>query len=499
MGAINAGVILAYLLLIMAVGLGAARRHRGTSGYFVGGRKIPWWAAGLSIFATVLSSITFMSIPAKTYVTDWVYIATNIPILLLAPLVVTCYLPFFRQLNVVSAYEYLEKRFNLAVRLFGSASYVLAQCARMAIILYLPALALATVSSINVQWCIIIAGLVAVAYTTIGGIEAAIWADVVQAVVLIGAALLCLAVALRSGGSVAEAWQVARADHKLTLLDWSWSASLPSTGLLFAGATFAHLISYTADQTVVQRYLTTSDEKQAAKAIWTNALLAVPVSIVFFSLGTAIYVFYKAHPSQLEPALTNDGILPYFIMQHLPVGLAGLAIAGIFACSQSSVSSSLNSVSTALVTDFYRRLNPGLTDAACLKMARRLTLLTGVFVIGVALLMASFDIRSVWDLFAMFVGLIGSSLAGFFALGIFTRRANGPGALTGAAIGLATLITIRLRTDVHFFLYALIGVLTCFASGWIASLLLRAEPRNLDRLTWYTRRGHDPNRRKDGI
>jgi len=293
---------------------------------------------------------------------------------------------------------------------------------------------------------------------------------------------------LHSGGGLAEAWRVARADHKLTLVQWSWSTSFPSTGLLFAGASFAHLISYTADQTVVQRYLTTSDEKQAAKAIWTNALLAVPVSILFFSLGTAIYLFYKAHPSQLEPVLTNDGILPYFIMQHLSVGLAGLAIAGIFACSQSSVSSSLNSVATALVTDFYRRLNPGFTDAACLKMARRLTLMVGLAVIGLALLMATFDIRSVWDLFAMFVGLIGSSLGSFFALGIFTRRANAGGALIGAAIGLATLIAIRCRTQVHFFLYPLIGVVTCFATGWIASLFLPAETRNLDRLTWYTRK-----------
>lgn len=202
--------------------------------------------------------------------------------------------------------------------------------------------------------------------------------------------------------------------------------------VVLLGSLLGNLVPYTADQTVVQRYLTTRDEQAAAQSIWTSAALTIPAAFIFFGLGTALYVFYQQHPASLEPALQTDAIFPLFIVQQLPVGVAGLLIAGIFSAAMSSLDSSMNSVATAIVTDFYRRFIPGTTERGRLRLARWLTLGLGVAATSAGLLLASYEVQSLWDLFLEMIGLFGGSLAGLFALGIFTRRAHGAGALVGA-------------------------------------------------------------------
>ncbi|MBN2270536.1 MAG: sodium/solute symporter [Sedimentisphaerales bacterium] len=485
-GLINYSVLTLYLLILVGMGLYFSRREETTENFFLAGRRIPWWAAGVSIFGTQLSAITFMAIPAKTYATDWVYFLVNVCIVLISPVVVFVYLPFYRRLNVTTAYEYLERRFNLAVRLFGSAAYILLQLGRMAIVIFLPAIALSTVTGIGIYSCILLMGLICTFYTVLGGIEAVIWSDVLQVAVLLGGATLSLVIiAFKVENGLAGIISTAAANGKFHIANLTWDWTTTALWVVVVGNLLAQLVPYTADQTVVQRYLTTSDQKQAAKSIWTNAALTIPSSLVFFALGTALFVFYKAHPGSLEPSLDTDAILPLFIVQQLPAGVCGLLIAGVFAAAMSSLDSSMNSVATAIVTDFYRRLKPGSSDTMRLALARWLTAALGATATAAGLLMATCEIKSLWDLFLKVLGLFGGSLAGLFALGIFTRRAHGWGALLGALTSALVLFVVVWFTRIHFFLYSGIGIAVCFAVGYLASLLIPANPKNTQGLTIY--------------
>ena len=487
-GVVNYAVLGTYLLVLVGMGLYFARREKSTDDFFLAGRRIPWWAAGLSIYGTQLSAITFMAIPATIYATNWVPFLATVCIVAVAPVTVFLYLPFFRRLNVTTAYEYLEKRFNVAVRVFGSLSFILYQLGRMGIVLLLPAIALAAATGINIYLCIALMGVLCTVYTVLGGIEAVIWTDVLQVVVLLGGAILSLFIVVSQvNGGLAAILDVARTDSKLKLAIWSWDHTVMAVWVVIIGNLFSNLVPYTTDQAVIQRYLTTKDEKAAARAIWTNAALVIPGSLVFYAVGTALYAFFKGHPSLLEPTLKTDAVFPLFIAQQLPVGVAGLVIAGVFAASMSSLDSSLNSVATAIVTDFYRRFKAGVDDHDCLRLARALTVVLGVVATGASLVMASMDVRSLWFLFTKILGLLGGGLAGVFALGVLTRRATGPGALVGAIAGSTLTVFVWKYTAVHFFLYAAVGIVTCFVVGYVASLVLPAPARDLSDLTVFTR------------
>ena len=488
-GFLNSTVLGLYLLALVAMGVYFSRREKSTADFFIGGRRIPWWAAGLSIFGTQLSSISFMTIPAKVYDTDWVYFAAVVCIVAIQPIVVFFYLPFFRRLNVTSAYEYLEKRFNVLVRLFGSASFILFQTGRMTIVLFLPALALAAVTGINIYVCIVVMGVLATLYTALGGIEAVVWTDVLQVFVLVGGALMSMVIIFCSvDGGLGAIVEIGQADGKFNLANWGWDYAAPVFWVIVTGGLFQSMVSYSADQAVIQRYLTTRDEKSAARAIWTNAALVIPVSAIWFVLGTSLYAFYKTHPALLDPALKTDQTFPLFIAGQLPAGIVGLVIAGLFAASMSTLDSSLNSISTAIVTDFYRRFKPAADDHVCLNLARSLTVILGVVGTGTALWMAMNQdkVRSLWDMYMAVLGLLMGSLTGLFALGVFTRRTHARGALIGAFGGALVLFLVQRYTRTHFFLYAGVGITACCGIGYLASLLVPGRAKSLDGLTVYT-------------
>jgi Na+/proline symporter len=229
--------------------------------------------------------------------------------------------------------------------------------------------------------------------------------------------------------------------------------------------------------------VTTADEKSAARAIWTNMALAPFAQGLFFAIGTALFVFYRQHPERLDPTLQTDGIFPLFMVRELPAGVAGVIVAGIFAAAQSTLASSLNSVATAYVTDFHHRFRPGASDAACLRLARWLTALVGLVGTVAALLLAQYDIRSLWETFLGVIGLFGGTIAGLFALGIFSRRATGAGALAGAVVSAVLVLAVNQFTPAHFFAYPVVGVLSCLTVGWLASLALPAPEKDLTGLT----------------
>lgn len=480
-------VLLLYLLTLVGMGFYFSRRERTTEDFFLGGRAIPWWAAGVSIFGTQLSAITFLAVPAKAFAADWVYFLVNMTIILVAPLVVYGYLPFIRATGIVSVYEYLERRFNLATRLFGAAVFLLFQVGRIGIILYLPAIVLSTVTGIDVIVSIVVMGVLATLYTALGGIEAVVWTDVSQVVVLMGGAIISLGVVVWGvDGGLGEIVHTGLKDGKFTMVHWGWSLSSEVFWVVVVGNIFANLIPYTADQTVVQRYLTTSTTRGAARAVWMNAALTLPASIVFFGLGTALYVFYRHHPQLLDASVPADGIFPLFIMQQLPPGLAGLVLAGVFAASMSSLDSSLNSMATVVLTDYIGRFRR-YAESSLLRGARVLTVAFGAVGTGSAILLATMDITSLLDAFREILGLFGGSLAGLFLLGITSRRANGPGALIGGGGSALIVGIVKTVTAVHFFLYAAVGIVSCVVLGWLASFAFPSAKKNIAGLTWRER------------
>jgi solute:Na+ symporter, SSS family len=276
-GWVNYSVLAGYLLLVTAVGLLASGHLTTTRQFFRADQSIPWWAAGLSIFATMLSSITFMSIPAQGYSVGWNLFLGSVYVVL-TPLIVAFYLPFFRRLDVTSAYEYLELRFSVAVRMLASSQFMLFQLGRVAVVLFLPSLALSTVAGIDITISIVSVGLLCVVYTMFGGMRAVIWTDAVQTAVLMGGALWALATLIRRiPGGVSEIVAVADQQQRFFgSLDWSWDYTLATGWIIMLGSLFSNLFSFTASQDVVQRYLTTADERTAARALWTNSLLAPP-------------------------------------------------------------------------------------------------------------------------------------------------------------------------------------------------------------------------------
>lgn len=479
LGLMNWIVVGAYLAGMVGVGYWFMRREASatTEAYFRGGQKIPFLVAGLSIFATVLSSITFMSIPARAYGADITWYVGQLAMLILIPVVILFYLPFFRKLDLTSAYLYLERRFNLGVRLFGSFSFMIAHVGRIAIVLYLPAVALAAVSNINIYAAIIIIGILCVIYTVMGGIEAVVWTDAIQAVVLLGGAILCfILVVVRLDGGFDELFSIAHADSKLLqnlTFDWNIKDGTTAGIIIFLAFGFNSLNQYTSGQDVVQRYVTTKDIGGARKSLWTTMWMSVCFSIVFFLLGTALYAFYKTQPELLNPAMAkSDGILPFFIMQQLPVGVAGLIIAAVFAASQSSISSSLNSIATAWTKDVDSRLlRPKATDKDYLNAAKWVVVVVGILGIGGAALVALANIENAFKAFMSIIGLASGSLGGLFALGIFTKRGNGKGAMVGAVVGIATVAIIKFGGfPVTGILNGFIGFTSCLVVGYLVSL-----------------------------
>ena len=484
-GALNWAVLVAYLVGMVLLGYYFMRRGGDADDFFKGGGRIPWWAAGISIYATMLSAITYMAYPAKAYATDWTYYPMLVTILLVSFPVMKYYLPFFRRLNVTSAYEYLERRFNAATRLMASALFIVFMVVRMALVLYLPSLALTAVTGIDLYICIVLMALVTILYCTMGGVEAVVWGDVVQGFILVGGALFAVGYLIwGTEGGVEGFWRIGQEADKFRLFSWSLDYRTATFWVILLGGVANNLISYTSDQTVIQRYLTTRDEAAARRSILLNGVMSVVVSVAFFAIGTGLYTFYKTHPAELDFTMAKaDTIFPFFMMSQLPAGVAGLLIAAIFAATMSTISSNINSVATAFSVDFYKRFRPSTSDRQMLRVARHTCIVSGVVGMGIALLMATWHILSLLDFFQEILGLLSSGLGGLFLMGIFFPRIGGRSALVGFVCGVVAVFLTRYLTDASFLLYGFIGMAVSVLVGLLCSCFLR-ESRAEKGLYW---------------
>ena len=470
-GWLNWTILIFYLVAMLLMGFYFMRKEKGADDFFKGGGRIPWWAAGISIYATMLSAITYMTIPAKAYTTNWTYYPMLWMILLISFPVIKYYLPYFRKLNVTSAYEILEQRFNLFTRLLASTLFCIFMIVRMAIVLYLPSLALTAVTGIDIYLCIVLMGLVTIIYCTLGGVEAVIWGDVVQGLILVfGAIFAVIYLAVNTEGGVMGCIDIALENDKLRLFDWNNSWSQACWWVIIIGGLANNLISYTSDQTVIQRYLTTPDEKSAGRGILVNGLMSVFVSVAFYMIGTGLYTFYKTHPAELDVTMAqSDAIFPFFMMSQMPAGVAGMLIAAIFAATMSTISSNINSVATAFSIDFWKRFRRT-TDSQLVVVARWASMVSGMVGLLLALFMATWDIQSFLDFFNEALGLLTSGLGGLFFIAVFMKRVKGYAALAGFVVGEAVVFWMSECTDANFFLFGATGMVVSIVVAWLLSI-----------------------------
>ena len=467
-----------YGAILLGLGVFCARGERSTDDFFLAGRRIPWWASGISIFATSVSAITFMATPAKSWDTDWTYFLQSLGAVVVAPFAAILLVPAFRKIDVVTAYEYLEHRFHWSLRLAASALYMLFQVGRVAIVTLLPALALAAVTGLDVVWCIMIMGMICIAYTVLGGIEAVIWSDVLQVAVLFGGAIWALVVMIQgTNGGLTGLYTDAADAGKLRLADLSLDLTRPSILVILMGAFFTNLIPYASDQSIVQRYLAVKDERDAKRAVLGGAVLSIPASLLFFGLGTGLWSFYRSNPDELQPTGQLDQILPLFVVDMLPSGVAGIVLAGLFAAAMSSLDSAMNSVSTAFTTDWYQRFRPTADDRHRLRVARIATVGIGVIGTGAALVMVRLDDPSLLDVWFKVIGLFGSGVAGVFLLGVLTRRTGPIAGWSGLIAGTATVWSIGAFTQISGLAFAAFGIVACLGTGLLVGLVDRRSSR----------------------
>ena len=476
-------VIGSYLAAMAGMGFYFMRRNKDADAYFKAGGRLPWWVVSLSIYATMFSSITFMSVPAMAFSGDMSYFVISFGIPILALVTVKWYLPFFRRLNLTSAYEYLEVRFNLPCRLFASAAFVLFMIARTAIVAYLPSLALCAVTGIDINVAIVVVTLITIVYCAVGGVEAVIWSDFVQSVILIASTALILAwLIVGTDGGWSGFISMGSSAHKFRVFDLALDWTKPCFWVVFIGGLVANLASYTSDQCVVQRYMTTPDEKGAAKSILFNGGLSFLNCFVFFTVGVALWTYYQSHAAALPAGTKPDAVLAVFIANELPRGVSGLVLAAVAAATMSTLSANLNSAASAITTDFYQRLKVERRGGGGQENLKRDLLLCGkvsTVVIGLlggamALWLANADIGNIYDQFQRFLGVLTGGLGCLFFMGIFMKRVNGFGATCGLVANYVVcfgLDQLAFAGKPHLLLYGFLGMVACLVVAPIASHL----------------------------
>ena len=487
-------VLLVYMAAML--GMGAYFYFQGqngsTSDFFVGGRSIPFWAAGISLYATNTSSISFIAIPAKAFETNWQYLTNNLIAVLGLVFVAIWIVPLLRRLDMMSVFSYLETRFHPAIRMLASLLCIVTQIgSRLSIILFLPSLAIATITGLDVGWSILLMGVFTIVYTTIGGMRAVVWTDVVQVLVMFGGAAFAIGyMLLNMDGGASTFIGEALAQDKARIFDFSFDLTKATVwGFVFL-VLFDVVLTFPKDQVLMQRVLSTTDSRAAGRSVWLFAAIMIPGGFVFYGIGTALWGYYRSHPERLDPALPIDATFPLFIAAELPPGVTGLIIAGIFAAAMSTMSSIINSVSTLISVDFYEKIARNPSQKVSLRIAEWSGVLVGVVGIAIALVMSRHDIHSLFDVSIELAGLLGGGFAGAYTLGMFTRRANAPGVAIGVACSIVITLACWSMDLVHPYFYLAISIMLCIVIGYAASLLFPApDAATLKGLTIRRERG----------
>lgn len=486
-----------YVLLMVGMACFFIFKKKDENDYFRGGGRIPWYVAGMSIFATMLSSITFIAIPTQAYLQDWRYFVMAFFIIGMAPVAIYYYLPFFCRLGITSAYEYLEKRFNLGVRLFGSAAFIVFMVCRVAVVTLLPAIALNAVTGISIDACILICGVLTMVYCSLGGLEAVIWSDFVQGIVLMGGAVAVLVLLiLKTGGEgshLSTFWNVATNYEKNTMWDFRFILSQPVFWVVAVQGLISNLSSYTSDQCVIQRYIATPDENATKRSLWFNGCMSIFAQVVFYGIGTALFAFYHTHPEAMDVTMPKgDSVLPLFMASEMPPWLAGLVIAAVFAATISTLSANLSSASTAVVTDFIKRFKPTISGKSQIRAGQICTYVVGILGIFSALVLSHMESSALFDNFNKYIAMLTAGLTGLFFMGVFIPRIKGMAAVCGLIANYFVCFSCDILDcnvfglKFHPFLLGGIGLVVCIAVSWICSIIYRESGKDLTGLSLKT-------------
>lgn len=436
---LNLVVVLLYFAVVAGIGFRFARRQTSTEAYFVARRSVPYWAMGLSIFATIISSITFIAYPGAAFKGNWNQLVPGFMALGVLLVIGTTLVSFFRHAVGMSAYEYFEKRFGYAARAYSALGFTAGHFSKMGFVLFTITAAICGMTGWDKYHVILGVGFVTISYTLIGGLEAVIWTEVLQGIVKLAGLVVVIGVLLWiMPGGAGAAFHLASGQDKFSLGSYTLDLSANDNfWVMLCYGAFWYLQKYAADQTLVQRYLVAKNDRDALKGVALGAVLCVPAWAAFMLVGTLLWAYYHLSSATL-PAYLLDGqgrpiadeVFPYFLATKIPAGLGGIFMAALCSAAMSSMSSDLNCLSAVGVEDYYRRLRPGSTDRERLAVGKLMVAICGVVAVGVGVFIARKG-ESALGLYYAATAIVSAGLAGMFMLAFFSRRANRQGLWIG--------------------------------------------------------------------
>jgi SSS family solute:Na+ symporter len=496
----DAVIIVVNIAATVGIGLWFSRQQTSTETYFVAKRSIPHWAMGISIYSALISSITFIAYPGSAYAGNWNELVPGFMVVGVLIVVGLIIIPFFRHAVGMSAYEYFGKRFGYKVRAYSALAFTMGHFSKMGFVFYTLALTIAAMTGWNIYLIMIITGFVTIFYTVVGGVQTVIWTSVVQGFVKCIGIFICLGVLLYlPPGGPSAAFRLAWDNHKFSLgtlnLDFTQKASI--WVMTFYGF-FWYLQKYTADQTLVQRYLVAKSDREALKGVALGALLCLPAWALFMLIGTLMWSYYHLSGEVLPPHIDKpDKIFPYFLTTKVPVGLAGLFMSSLFASAMSMLAADLNCLSVVGVEDYYRKLRPNSTDKQRLAMGKLIILICGALSVLIGIIIA-WKSERVLSFYFIVSSIVAGGLAGLFLLAFLSTRANKEGVYIGIAVCLlfTTWGTLtsgkqpiwdlgKFNFKLHPVMIGVLAHVVLLAAGYVASLFFPApDPSSREMTVW---------------
>jgi len=468
---LDIAVLLAYLVVMVWIGLRFAGRQKTADDFFLAGRNMPWLAVAMSMYASLTSAVTYMGLPGLAYRSNVTLLAVAVVSPLLAPVLIFVFYPVYRKLGITTSYEYIGLRFGAPARRTAAVLFLLARLGWMATVIYAPAMALSVATGLPLLASLLAMGLLATLYTTAGGLAAVLWTDVAQFVVLIGGAVLAAVFLVRAAPEGVRGI-LALADEQQRLeLDGSVSLFRMTLAGVAISFFFQMMQDYGTDQVTVQRLLATRTKRGMAKAILFNAGVDFLIITLLLFIGLGLLAYYHVRPDLLPASITGDRIFPWFIAHALPPGLSGLLIAGIFAAAMSSMDSGINSMATVVVSDFILPLRGPLDEGETVRLARWMTAGFGLLATTLSvLLFFAAQAEGIIETFATFMGLFSAPVLALFVLGLLTRTGSFRAWIPAAGTGI--LFTLWLKTtDVSWIWYFPFAFLISFVGALLLSVV----------------------------
>lgn len=477
-------IIIIYLLAMIAVGFYFSKRNKNTQQFTSASGKIPGWAIGLSIYATFLSSNTFLGVPGKAFGGNWNVFVFSISMPLAAWAASKYFVPFYRSTGEISAYTHLEKRFGTWARTYAVICFLLTQFARMGSIFFGIAISLHELTGFSMASIMIVMGICIIIYTVLGGMEAVIWTEVAQGIIkTLGALLILYLVVKEIPGGFSQVLDIATKDNKLSLGSYSPNFTESTFWVILLYGFFINLNNFGMDQNYIQRYHTAKSTKQASRSVWLCVAMYVPASLLFLIIGTSLYAFYTVHPQMIDPEKLKraDQVLPHFMVTKVPTGLVGLIVSALLSAAMSTISSNMNACATVFTMDIYKKyFRPGINDKQQLFALHVATIVFGLIGLGTGLILIGAD--SLLDTWWKLAGIFAAGTLGLFLLGLISRRTRNAEAVIATIIGVLVIIWMVLsyllkgkysflNNPLHENMVIVVGTLTMFLVGVILTKL----------------------------